>query len=275
MKDYENLKQIANEMRMLVVDSIFHAKSGHPGGSLSVCEIIATLFFEKMNVDANNPNDPNRDRFVLSKGHAAPTYYAALALKGFFPKEDMKTLRKVDSYLQGHPCMNKVKGVDMSSGSLGQGLSAGNGMAICGKYDKKDYHVFCVAGDGELQEGQIWEAAMTSAHYKLDNLTLFVDNNGMQIDGTTDEVMGLLNIGDKFNAFGWNVLNVDGHNFQELDEAIEKARACKGKPTVIICKTIKGKGVSFMEHALNFHGAAPNEEQYHIAMEELRKGVSL
>ncbi len=266
------LRTVSNEMRKLVVESVYSAKSGHPGGSLSICDILSVLFFKEMKIDANNAKDPDRDRFVLSKGHAAPAYYAALALKGFIPVEDMKTLRKVDSYLQGHPCLNKIAGVDMSTGSLGQGLSAANGMAIVGKYDKKDYRVYAVCGDGELQEGQIWEAAMTSAHYKLDNLTLFVDINGLQIDGPTSEVMGLGDVGKKFEAFCWNVIEIDGHNFEEIENAIASAKACKDKPTAVICKTIKGKGVSFMENQLGFHGAAPNDEQYKIAMEELNKG---
>ncbi len=267
------LKQVSREMRKLVIEGIYSAKSGHPGGSLSICDILATLFFKEMNIDAKNAKNPDRDRFVLSKGHTAPAYYAALALKGFFPVEDIKTLRKVDSYLQGHPCMNKIPGVDMSTGSLGQGLSAANGMAIAGKVDKKDYRVYCVCGDGEIQEGQIWEAAMTSAHYKLDNLTAFIDVNGLQIDGTTEEVMSLGSVADKFKAFGWNVLEIDGHNFDEIEGAIAAAKACKGMPTAVISKTVKGKGVSFMENQVGFHGAAPSDEQYEIAMKELNGGA--
>lgn len=259
----------ANEIRKLIIEGVYNAKSGHPGGSLSIADIMAVLFFEEMNIDPANPKDPDRDRCVLSKGHAAPALYASLALKGYFNAEDIKTLRKVDSYLQGHPCINKVPGVDMSTGSLGQGLSAGNGMAMCAKYDKKDYRVYVICGEGEIQEGQIWEAAMTSAHYKLDNVTLFVDSNGLQIDGPTAEVMNVANIADKFRAFGWNALEIDGHNPAAIKHAIEQAKACKGQPTAIVCKTVKGKGVSFMEGNINFHGVAPNKEEYEKAMKEL------
>lgn len=259
----------ANEIRKQIIEGVYAAKSGHPGGSLSIADIMSVLFFEEMNIDPKNPKDPNRDRFVLSKGHAAPALYAALALKGYFDVEDIKTLRKTESFLQGHPCLNKIPGVDMSTGSLGQGLSAANGMAICGKYDKKDYRVYVICGDGEIQEGQIWEAAMTSAHYKLDNLTLFVDINGLQIDGPTTEVMNVSNVANKFDAFGWNTIEIDGHNDAEIRAAIAKAKAHKGQPTAIIAKTIKGKGVSFMENQLGFHGAAPNDEQYKIAIKEL------
>ncbi len=269
MADTKQLQKTANDMRKLVIEGIYSAQSGHPGGSLSICDIMSVLFFDEMNIDANNAKDENRDRFVLSKGHAAPALYAALALKGYFAKEEMQTLRKIDSFLQGHPCMNKIPGVDMSTGSLGQGLSAANGMAISGKYNKKDYRVYCVCGDGELQEGQIWEAAMTAAHYKLDNLTVFVDNNKLQIDGTNDEVMTLLNIADKFKAFGFNVLEIDGHDVEQIKSALASAKQTKGKPTAIICSTVKGKGVSFMENQVGFHGAAPNEEQYKTAMKEL------
>ncbi len=270
----KNLAKIAQDMRKLSIEGVFSAKSGHPGGSLSICDILTILYFEEMNVSPETAKNPDRDRFVLSKGHAAPAYYAALALKGYFPTEDMKTLRKIDSYLQGHPCRNKVPGVDMSSGSLGQGLSAANGMAMMAKYDNKDYRVYAIAGDGEIQEGQIWEAAMSAAHYKLDNLVLFVDINGLQIDGTTDEVMKVGDVGKKFEAFDWNVLRIDGHNFDEIRKALNDAKACKGKPTVVIAKTIKGKGVSFMENQVGFHGAAPSDEQYKIAMEELSKEVA-
>ncbi|WP_010167258.1 transketolase [Candidatus Epulonipiscium viviparus] len=259
----------ANEIRKLIIEGIYNAQSGHPGGSLSIAELMSVLFFDEMNIDPKNPKDPDRDRFVLSKGHAAPALYAALALRGYFDPEDIKTLRKVDSYLQGHPCKNKVPGVDMSTGSLGQGLSAGNGMAMCGKYDKKDYRVYVVCGEGEIQEGQIWEAAMTAAHYKLDNLTLFVDSNKLQIDGPTEEVMSVGDISAKFSAFGWNTLTINGHDEAAIKEAIASAKAYKGKPTAIVCETIKGKGVSYMEGNLNFHGAAPNKEQYEIAMKEL------
>ncbi len=271
MAEVKQLQNKANEMRKLVIEGIYSAQSGHPGGSLSICDIMSVLFYDEMNIDANKAKDENRDRFVLSKGHAAPALYAALALKGYFAKEEMKNLRKIDSFLQGHPCLNKVPGVDMSTGSLGQGLSAANGMAIAGKYNKKEYRVYCICGDGELQEGQIWEAAMTSAHYKLDNLTVFVDNNKLQIDGTNDEVMTLLNIADKFRAFGFNVLEIDGHDVEQIKNALTNAKQTKGKPTAIICSTVKGKGVSFMENQVGFHGAAPNEEQYKTAMKELEE----
>ncbi|OOB78430.1 MAG: transketolase [Epulopiscium sp. Nuni2H_MBin001] len=261
----------AIELRRRVIESIYHAKSGHPGGSLSICDILAVLYFDEMNIDPTNPHDPDRDRLVLSKGHAAPALYAALALKGFFPIENLNTLRKVDSDMQGHPCMNKIAGVDMSTGSLGQGLSIANGMALAAKYDKKDYRVYVICGDGEIQEGQIWEAAMSCAHYKLDNLTLFIDLNGLQIDGTTNEVMSIGPIDKKFEAFGFNVLSIDGHNEHEIKSAIASAKKCKGKPTAVICKTVKGKGVSFMEDEVGFHGSAPNEEQYKLAMKELEQ----
>ncbi len=264
-----SLQQKANEIRKYALEGIFSAKSGHPGGSLSIADIMAVLFFDTLNIDPGHPQDPNRDRFVLSKGHAAPALYAALALKGYFPKEELSTLRNVDSNLQGHPCMNKIKGVDMSTGSLGQGLSVANGMALAGKYDKRDYRVYVVCGDGEIQEGQIWEAAMTASHYKLDNLTLFIDINGLQIDGSTEEVMNVGSLDKKFEAFGFNVLKIDGHNLDEIKQSIEEAKSCKGQPTAILCNTIKGKGVSFMENEVDFHGAAPNQEQFKIAMEEL------
>ncbi len=269
--DHKELQQQANQMRILAVDSVFNAKSGHPGGSLSICDIVSVLFFKEMKIDVANPKWEDRDRFVLSKGHAAPAYYAALALKGFFPVEDLKTLRKVDSYLQGHPCINKVPGVDMSTGSLGQGLSAANGMAMVAKYDKKDYRVYAIAGDGEIQEGQIWEAAMTAAHYKLDNLTLFVDNNGLQIDGKVTDVMNNDPIGAKFAAFGWNVLEIDGHDIAAIDNALQSAKNTKGKPTCIVCKTTKGKGVSFMENLASWHGTAPNADQHAAAIKELQE----
>ena len=222
-----------------------------------------------MNIDEKKPNKENRDRFVLSKGHAAPAYYAALAMRGFFPREDLKTLRKIDSYLQGHPCRGKIPGVDMSTGSLGQGLSAANGMALYSKTEKKDFYVYCVCGDGELQEGQIWEAVMSASHYKLDNLILFVDQNKLQIDGRVENVMNVEPIADKFKAFGWSVYETDGHNIEALDETIEKAKKVQGAPSVIVCHTIKGKGVSYMENEVGWHGAAPNKEQYLQAMKEL------
>jgi len=270
MCDYDRLRQLATEIRILALEGIHAAKSGHTGGSLSIAEILAVLYGNQMKVDPVKPLDPDRDRLVLSKGHAAPAYYAALALKGYFPTADMKTLRQTGSHLQGHPSMVKTNGVDMSSGSLGQGLSAANGMALAGKYDKKEYRVYCICGDGELQEGQIWEAAMTAAHYKLDNLTLFVDNNGLQIDGYVKNVMNSLPIGEKFRAFGWNVIAVDGHDAAAIDQAVEQAKCCRGMPTVIVAKTIKGKGVSFMEDQAGWHGAAPDDEQYRQAVAELK-----
>lgn len=267
--EYEGLYNVSKEMRRLVVDAIYQAQSGHPGGSLSICEILTVLYFKQMNIDEKKPNKENRDRFVLSKGHAAPAYYAALAMRGFFPREDLKTLRKIDSYLQGHPCRGKIPGVDMSTGSLGQGLSAANGMALYSKTEKKDFYVYCVCGDGELQEGQIWEAVMSASHYKLDNLILFVDQNKLQIDGRVENVMNVEPIADKFKAFGWSVYETDGHNIEALDETIDKAKKVQGAPSVIVCHTIKGKGVSYMENEVGWHGAAPNKEQYLQAMKEL------
>lgn len=269
MYDIEYLKEMATQIRLLTLEGTHSARSGHTGGSLSIGEILSVLYFDQMQVDPKAPGDPDRDRLVLSKGHAAPAYYGALALRGFFPKADIRTLRQVGSHLQGHPSMVKTRGVDMSSGSLGQGLSAANGMAIAGKYRKKDYFVYCICGDGELQEGQIWEAAMTSAHYQLNHLILFVDQNSLQIDGRVEDVMNTAPIGEKFKAFGWNVLNVDGHSVSEIRDAVLQAKASKGAPTVIICKSIKGKGVSFMENQAGWHGAAPDEEQYKQAVDEL------
>ncbi len=264
-----SLKSKATEMRKLVVTAIHNAGSGHPGGSLSICDILSVLFFKEMNIDPKNPKMPDRDRFVLSKGHAAPAYYAALALRGYFDPAEMKHLRSINSFLQGHPALGKVPGVDMSTGSLGQGLSAANGMALAGKYDHKEYHVYCVCGDGEIQEGQIWEAAMTAAHYHLDNVTLFVDENGLQIDGQVTDVMQEGSNAQKFAAFGWNVLSIDGHDLIAIDDAIQQAKACKGKPTAIMCRCTKGKGVSFMENQAGWHGAAPNDAQYEVAMRDL------
>lgn len=268
MNDKE-LEKMAVRMRRLVVRGIHSAGSGHPGGSLSICDILSVLFFKEMNLNPETPEMPDRDRFVLSKGHAAPAYYAALALRGYFDPAEMDHLRSIGSFLQGHPAMHKVPGVDMSSGSLGQGLSAANGMAMAGKYDHRDYRVYCICGDGEIQEGQIWEAAMTAVHYHLDNLTLFVDENGLQIDGKVTDVMQNGSTGDKLGAFGWNVLRIDGHDVRAIEEAVEAAKACKGRPTAIMCRCIKGKGVSYMENQAGWHGAAPNDEQYRIAMQEL------
>jgi len=265
-----DLEAIANQMRIDIIESLAAAGSGHPGGSLSCADILAVLYFEKMNIDPENPHWEDRDRLVLSKGHAAPALYAALAERGFFPREDLITLRKYGSHLQGHPNMADTPGVDMSTGSLGQGLSAANGMALAGRLDGKDYYVYCIMGDGEIQEGQIWEAAMSAGHYHLDHVIGFVDHNGLQIDGTNDEVMTVNPIGDKFAAFGWNVLSVDGHDLEAISAAIDEAKATKGMPTVIVCETIKGKGVSFMENAVNWHGAAPNAEQAAVALAELR-----
>ncbi|MBQ7506820.1 MAG: transketolase [Lachnospiraceae bacterium] len=266
----EELKAKAREVRKGILTGTFHAKSGHPGGSLSAADIYTWLFFEEMKIDPKNPKDPDRDRFVLSKGHTAPGYYSVLANRGFFPVEDLKTLRHTGSYLQGHPDMKHIPGVDMSSGSLGQGLSAAVGMALAGKMDNKSYRVFALLGDGEIQEGQIWEAAMFAGFRKLDNLCVIVDNNNLQIDGPIDEVCSPYPIDEKFKAFNFEVINVaDGNDFDQLRDAFEKARTVKGKPVAIIAKTVKGKGVSFMENQVGWHGKAPNEEEYNTAMAEL------
>ena len=243
--------------------------SGHPGGSLSAADILTTLFFGEMNIDPKNPKDADRDRFVLSKGHAAPVLYSVLARRGYFPVEELSTLRKIGSRLQGHPSMKCLPGIDMSTGSLGQGISVAVGMSLAGKIDNKDYRVYALLGDGELEEGQVWEAAMSAAHYKLDNLTAFIDFNGLQIDGDITKVMSPCPIDKKFEAFGWNVLVIDGHDIDEILNAIEKAKNCKGKPTVVICNTIKGKGVSFMENQASWHGTAPNKEQCKQALAEI------
>lgn len=263
------LSIIANKVRKNALTAVYSAKSGHPGGSLSVADLMTLLYFEVMNVDVNDPKKADRDRFVLSKGHCAPALYGVLAEKGFIPVEDMKTFRNVSSYLQGHPDMNKVPGVDMSTGSLGQGVSVAGGMALAGKLDNKDYRVYSVLGDGELEEGQVWEQAMFAAHYKLDNFTIFVDNNGLQIDGDVTKVMNPTPIDKKFEAFGWNVIIADAHDFNSLLSAVEEAKATKGKPTAVIMKSVKGKNVSFMENNAAWHGAAPNEEQYNQAISEL------
>ena len=265
------LQKKAVEVRKGIVTGVYNAKSGHPGGSLSAADLFTYLYFEEMNVDPKNPEDENRDRFVLSKGHTAPGYYAALALKGFFPIEDLKTLRHVGSYLQGHPDKKHTPGVDMSSGSLGQGLSVAVGMALAAKMQGKDYRTYCLCGDGEIQEGQIWEAAMFAGHRKLDNLCVIVDNNNLQIDGTVEDVCSPYPIDEKFKAFNFHVININGNDFDEIDKAFAEARAHKGEPTVIIAHTVKGKGVSFMEDKAGWHGKAPNEEEYKIAMEELEK----
>ena len=268
------LQKIANEVRKGIVTSTHSAKAGHPGGSLSAADILTYLYFEEMNVNPQDDKNPDRDRFVLSKGHAAPALYSVLAQKGFFPVEDLVTLRHIGSYLQGHPPCIGIPGVDMSTGSLGQGVSAAVGMAIAGKLDKKDYNVFALLGDGEIQEGQVWEAAMLAGHRKLDNLIVIVDNNGLQIDGNVADVNSPYPIDKKFEAFNFEVIILeDGHDFVQIAEAIEKAKAVVGKPAAIIAKTIKGKGVSFMENQVGWHGVAPNDEQYAAAMAELEGGA--
>ena len=264
-----DLAKIACKVRMGIVEGTFNAKSGHPGGSLSISEILTYLYFNEMNVDPANPNMDSRDRFVLSKGHAAPALYAVMAHRGYFPVEELKTLRKVDSRLQGHPSMKCLPGIDISSGSLGQGISAACGMALGAKLKNADFRVYTILGDGEIEEGQVWEAAMYAAAKKLDNLVAFVDNNNLQIDGTVEEVNSPYPIPEKFAAFGWNVIEIDGHSFDEIEKALDAARICKGKPTAIIATTVKGKGVSFMENQVNWHGSAPNAEQYDAAMAEL------
>lgn len=269
----KELKLTAANVRKHILTGTHAAKSGHPGGSLSIADVLTLLYSEVMNVSPKTAKSADRDRFVLSKGHCAPALYGILAECGFFPTEDIKTLRKTGSYLQGHPDMKAIPGVDMSSGSLGQGVSAANGMALAGKIDKKDYRVYTILGDGELEEGQVWEAAMYAAHYKLDNLTAFVDFNGLQIDGDIAKVMSPLPIDKKFEAFGWNVLVCDAHDFNALHNAIEEAKEVKEKPTVIIMKSIKGKGVSFMENNAGWHGNAPNDEQYAQAIEEIEAEI--
>ena len=265
------LEKMANEIRKNIVTAVHSAKSGHPGGSLSSADIFTYLYFEEMNVDPTNPKWEDRDRFVLSKGHVAPGLYSTLAEKGYFPKEDLKTLRHTGSYLQGHPDMKHIPGIDMSSGSLGQGVSVAVGMAAAGKYDKKDYRVYTLTGDGEIQEGQIWEAAMWAGHRKLDNLVVIVDNNNLQIDGSVEDVCSPYPIDKKFVAFNFHVINIDGNDFDQIRAAFKEARETKGMPTAIIAKTVKGKGVSFMENAAGWHGKAPNDEEYEIAMADLEK----
>ena len=265
------LMKTANEIRKGIVTALHSAKAGHPGGSLSATEIFTYLYFEEMNVDPKDPKKADRDRFVLSKGHTAPGLYSTLAQKGFFPKEDLVTLRHTGSYLQGHPDMKHIPGVDMSSGSLGQGISAAVGMAIAGKLDNADYRVYTLLGDGEIQEGQVWEASMLAAHRKLDNLVVIVDNNNLQIDGAITEVNSPYPIDKKFEAYNFHVINIDGNDFDQIDAAFKEAKTVKGQPTAIIAKTVKGKGVSFMENQVGWHGKAPNDEEYKIAMEELEK----
>ena len=265
------LQKVANEVRKGIITSVHAAKAGHPGGSLSAADIFTYLYFEEMNVDPKDPKKADRDRFVLSKGHTAPGLYSALAQKGYFPVEDLETLRHLGSYLQGHPDMKHIPGVDMSSGSLGQGISAAVGMAIAGKMDNADYRVYTLLGDGEIQEGQVWEASMMAGFRKLDNLVVIVDNNNLQIDGTIDEVCSPYPIDKKFEAFNFHVINIDGNDFNQIDAAFKEAKATKGMPTAIIAHTVKGKGVSFMENQVGWHGTAPNDEQYAVAMEELEK----
>ena len=268
------LKKIAGNIRLGALEAVYSAGAGHPGGSLSIADILSYLYFEEMNIDPKNPKWADRDRLVLSKGHTSPGLYSALAHRGYFPVEDLKTFRHTDSYLQGHPDMKGVPGVDMTTGSLALGLSAACGMALAAKIDGKDYRTFAIVGDGESQEGQIWEASMFAAHYKLDNLTVFLDWNGLQIDGKITEVMNPTPYPEKFEAFGWNVVSIDAHNYEEIEAAVNAAKACKGKPTVIIAKSTKGKGVSFMENQASWHGAAPNKEQYEQAVAELKAALA-
>ena len=269
--DKLKLMKTANEVRKGIVTSVHSAKAGHPGGSLSAADLFTYLYFEELNVDPKDPKKADRDRFVLSKGHTAPGLYAALAEKGFFPKEDLITLRHTGSYLQGHPDMKCIPGVDMSSGSLGQGVSAAVGMAIAAKISGDDYRVYTLLGDGEIQEGQVWEAAMLASHHKLDNLLVIVDNNNLQIDGEITKVTSPYPIDKKFEAFNFHVINIDGNDFDQIDAAFKEAKSVKGRPTVIIAKTVKGKGVSFMENQAGWHGKAPNDEEFKIAMADLEK----
>ena len=269
--DRQELKKIAHEVRKGIITSIYSAKAGHPGGSLSAADLFVYLYFEELNIDPRDPQMEGRDRFVLSKGHTAPGLYAALAHRGFFPIEDLETLRHTGSYLQGHPDMKCIPGIDMSTGSLGQGLSTAVGMALAAKMDQKDYRVYAMCGDGEIQEGQIWEAAMFAGHRKLDNLVVIVDHNKLQIDGKVEDVCSPYPIDKKFEAFNFHSITIDGHNFDEMDAAFKEARQTKGMPTVIIANTIKGKGISFMEDAAEWHGKAPKEEEFNVAMEDLKK----
>ena len=270
----KELSVLSWKVRKGIIEGVYNAKSGHPGGSLSIAEIITYLYFKEMKIDPTDPQDPDRDRFVLSKGHTAPALYAALALRGFFPTEDLKTLRKTGSFLQGHPSMHKTPGVDMSSGSLGQGISAAAGMALGAKISGKDFRVYTILGDGEIEEGQVWEAAMYAGAKKLDNLVAFIDNNNLQIDGTVEEVNSPYPIDEKFKSFGWNVINIDGNDLEEIENALISAKQFKGAPTAIIAKTVKGKGVSYMENQVGWHGAAPKEDQYKIAIKEIDAVIS-
>ena len=266
----KELEKKAKEIRRGIIEQVYKAQSGHPGGSLSIADVMTVLYFDELNVNIKNPLWEDRDRLVLSKGHCSPALYSCLANKGFFDISELSSFRKIESKLQGHPDMRKVPGVDMSTGSLGQGLSGAVGMALAGKLDKKDYRVYCILGDGEIEEGQVWEAAMSASKYKLDNLCVIVDNNNLQIDGTIEKVAGLDKIDEKFKSFGFQIINIDGHNIEEIKSAFEVAKNVKEKPVCIIAKTIKGKGVSFMENKKEWHGKAPSEEQYKIAIEELK-----
>jgi transketolase len=272
-QDCEKLKKTAAAVRLGAIKGIFAASSGHPGGSLSMADILTYLYFSHMKIDPKNPGWEERDRFVLSKGHCAPALYAALAIRGFFPEKELETLRRIDSRLQGHPDMKNIPGVDMSTGSLGQGISAACGMALAAKLSNKSYRVYTMLGDGELDEGQVWEAAMFAAHYRLDNLCAIIDNNNLQIDGEIDKVMSPYPIDEKFRAFGFQVICIDGHSFGEIEQAFLTAQAVKGKPSAIIAKTVKGKGVSFMEGVAAWHGAAPDKEQFEKAVRELEVAV--
>ena len=263
------LSRIANNLRISIIEEVYNAGCGHPGGSLSIADLLTYMYFEELNVDPTNPRDPKRDRFVLSKGHTAPALYAALAERGFIPKEDLKTLRKTASYLQGHPDMKGIPGVDMSTGSLGQGISTACGMVLSAKASGDKYRVYTIIGDGESQEGQVWEAAMFASHYKLDNLVAILDLNGLQIDGSITEVMNPTPHDEKLLAFGWNVITIDAHNFEEIEAAFKQARETKGKPTAIIAKSVKGKGVSYMENKCEWHGQAPKEDLYKVAVADL------
>ena len=267
------LQKIALDVRKDIIEAVYRAKSGHPGGSLSIADILTVLYFNQMNIDEKKPDDPNRDRLVLSKGHACTALYSVLAEKGYFAKEDLETFRKLGSPFQGHPDMNKIPGIDMTTGSLGQGLSASVGMAIASKMNKAGCKIYCILGDGEIEEGQVWEAATLASKYKLDNLCVILDNNNLQIDGKVEDVGGLNNITERFLSFGFNVINIDGHNIEQIIDAITTAKQTKGKPTIIIAKTIKGKGISFMENKAEWHGKAPSEKEYNIAMEELNKAI--
>ena len=269
--DIKELEKISNEIRKKIINQVYNAQSGHPGGSLSCADILTILYFNQMNINPKEPKNPDRDRFILSKGHAVAALYATLAQKGFFEEEELLGFRKIYGKLQGHPDMKNIPGVDMSTGSLGQGLSVSNGIALASKLDKKEIRVYCMLGDGEIEEGQIWEAAMTSAHYKLDNLCVIVDNNNLQIDGEICKVMNSYPIEEKFKSFGFHTITINGHDFMQIIEAFEEAKKVKEKPTAIIAKTIKGKGVSYMENKVEWHGKAPNKEEYQKAISELMK----